>query len=67
MRHPRQPLVTVRDPEAAEHRGPGFGVTDVTELDADLTRRHTGEPLFPYDPTLQSVTDPAARPPGRRP
>ncbi|GGL04728.1 protocatechuate 3,4-dioxygenase subunit beta [Sphaerisporangium melleum] len=45
LRHPRQPLVAVRDPDAVELTGPVFGVTDVTELDADLTRRHAGEPL----------------------
>ena len=45
LRHPEQPLVTVRDPEAVELSGPVFGVTDVTALDADLTRQHVGEPL----------------------
>lgn len=45
LRHPRQPLVAVEDPEAVELTGPVFGVSDVTELDADLTRRHLGEPL----------------------
>jgi protocatechuate 3,4-dioxygenase beta subunit len=45
LRHPRQPLVPVRDPEAVELTGPAFGVSDTTDLDADLTRRHTGEPL----------------------
>jgi protocatechuate 3,4-dioxygenase beta subunit len=45
LRHPRQPLVSVTDPEALELSGPVFGVTDVTELDRDLTRQHAGEPL----------------------
>jgi len=45
LRHPTQPLIAVRDPEAVELSGPAFGVTDVTELDADLTRQHHGEPL----------------------
>ncbi|WP_194916723.1 protocatechuate 3,4-dioxygenase subunit beta [Catenulispora rubra] len=45
LRHPEQPLVTVQDPEAVELSGPVFGITDVTELDTDLTRQHTGEPL----------------------
>ncbi|AUY52977.1 protocatechuate 3,4-dioxygenase subunit beta [Streptomyces sp. CB01881] len=45
LRHPEHPLVAVADPEAAELTGPAFGATDVTELDADLTRQHTGEPL----------------------
>ncbi|WP_260607067.1 protocatechuate 3,4-dioxygenase subunit beta, partial [Streptomyces sp. WAC08241] len=45
LRHPRQPLMAVRDPEMVELTGPAFGVTDVTELDHDLTRQHVGEPL----------------------
>ncbi|MFD3515556.1 protocatechuate 3,4-dioxygenase subunit beta [Streptomyces sp. NPDC058657] len=48
LRHPRQPLVALTgdsDPEAAELYGPVFGVTDVTALDADLTRQHAGDPL----------------------
>jgi protocatechuate 3,4-dioxygenase beta subunit len=41
-RHPRQPPYPVRlDPEAVEL----FGVTDVTELDNDLTRQQAGEPI----------------------
>ncbi|WP_433425846.1 protocatechuate 3,4-dioxygenase subunit beta [Microtetraspora malaysiensis] len=44
LRHPERPLVAA--PEAfTELRGPVFGVTDVTELDSDLTRQHHGEPL----------------------
>jgi protocatechuate 3,4-dioxygenase beta subunit len=45
LRHPKEPLVGLDDPDAVELSGPVFGVTDVTELDADLTRRHLGEPL----------------------
>ncbi|WP_248964108.1 protocatechuate 3,4-dioxygenase subunit beta [Sphaerisporangium perillae] len=45
LRYPRQPLVDVRDPEAVELSGPVFGVTDVTDVDWDLTRQHHGEPL----------------------
>ncbi|MFC5907534.1 protocatechuate 3,4-dioxygenase subunit beta [Streptacidiphilus monticola] len=45
LRHPTQPLIVVKDPEAVELSGPVFGVTDVTDLDSDLTRQHTGEPL----------------------
>ncbi|GAA2029324.1 protocatechuate 3,4-dioxygenase subunit beta [Catenulispora yoronensis] len=45
LRHPLQPLVSVADPEALELSGPVFGVTDVVELDRDLTRQHVGEPL----------------------
>ncbi|MDX6356536.1 MAG: protocatechuate 3,4-dioxygenase, beta subunit, partial [Streptomyces sp.] len=37
LRHPKQPLVEMADPEAVELSGPVFGVTDVTDLDADLT------------------------------
>ncbi|SDI10466.1 protocatechuate 3,4-dioxygenase beta subunit [Sinosporangium album] len=35
----------MEDPDAAELTGPVFGVTDVSPLDADLTRRHLAEPL----------------------
>jgi protocatechuate 3,4-dioxygenase beta subunit len=45
LRHPRQALVAVRDPDAVELTGPVFGITDVTELDSNLTRQHHGEPL----------------------
>ncbi|MBP0458719.1 protocatechuate 3,4-dioxygenase subunit beta [Streptomyces montanisoli] len=46
LRHPHRPLVAVEgDPEAVELSGPVFGATDVTALDCDLTRQHTGEPL----------------------
>jgi protocatechuate 3,4-dioxygenase, beta subunit len=45
LRHPRRPLVTPADPDAAELSGPVFGVTDLAPLDADLTQRHGGEPL----------------------
>ncbi|MGV9376019.1 protocatechuate 3,4-dioxygenase subunit beta [Nonomuraea sp. NPDC003707] len=45
LRHPKQPLVTLKDPEAAELAGPVFGVADVAPFDADLTRQHAGEPL----------------------
>ncbi|MFJ9467772.1 protocatechuate 3,4-dioxygenase subunit beta [Streptomyces caniferus] len=62
LRHPRQPLVTVRDPEAAELCGPAFGVTDVTELDADLTRQHTGEPLGERITVTGRVLDRGGRP-----
>ncbi|WP_306325558.1 protocatechuate 3,4-dioxygenase subunit beta [Streptomyces venezuelae] len=45
LRHPKQPPVPLKDPEAVELTGPVFGATDVTPLDHDLTRRHHGEPL----------------------
>ncbi|MBC3989041.1 protocatechuate 3,4-dioxygenase subunit beta [Streptomyces sp. AC563] len=62
LRHPRQPLVSAGDPEAAELRGPVFGVTDVTETDADLTRQHLGEPLGERITVSGRVTDRAGRP-----
>ncbi|WUV85006.1 protocatechuate 3,4-dioxygenase subunit beta [Streptomyces sp. NBC_01476] len=62
LRHPRQPLVPVTDPEAVELTGPAFGVTDVTELDADLTRRHHGEPLGERITVTGAVRDRAGRP-----
>ncbi|WP_157252114.1 protocatechuate 3,4-dioxygenase subunit beta [Nonomuraea typhae] len=45
LRHPHQPPILVDDPDAAELHGPVFGVTDVHPRDADLTRRHAGQPL----------------------
>ncbi|WP_406356935.1 protocatechuate 3,4-dioxygenase subunit beta [Streptomyces sp. NBC_00658] len=47
LRHPKQPLVAVSggDPETVELSGPVFGVTDITEIDNDLTRHHRGEPI----------------------
>lgn len=62
LRHPHQPLVAVRDPEAVELSGPAFGVTDVTELDGDLTRRHSGEPLGERIVVTGRVLDRAGRP-----
>ncbi|MFF0448934.1 protocatechuate 3,4-dioxygenase subunit beta [Streptomyces sp. NPDC004609] len=63
LRHPHLPLVTVDgDPEAAELSGPVFGVTDVTGLDADLTRQHPGEPLGERITVTGRVLDRAGRP-----
>ncbi|MFT2016571.1 protocatechuate 3,4-dioxygenase subunit beta [Streptomyces sp. 796.1] len=62
LRHPKQPLVSVGDPEAVEWYGPVFGVTDVTETDADLTRQHIGEPLGERITVSGRVTDRAGRP-----
>ncbi|MFD5517999.1 protocatechuate 3,4-dioxygenase subunit beta [Streptomyces sp. NPDC127066] len=47
LRHPEQPLVAVSggDPETVELSGPVFGVTDITEVDNDLTLQHRGEPI----------------------
>ncbi len=62
LRHPTQPLVAVRDPEAVELTGPVFGVTDVTALDHDLTRQHTGEPLGERITVTGRVLDRDGRP-----
>ncbi|MET7619147.1 protocatechuate 3,4-dioxygenase subunit beta [Streptomyces sp. NPDC005408] len=63
LRHPKQPLIPMgQDPEAAELHGPVFGVTDVTELDADLTRRHPGEPLGERITVTGRVLDRSGRP-----
>lgn len=45
LRHPKQPLTVVQDPDAMELGGPVFGAVDVTALDTDLTAQHVGEPL----------------------
>ena len=62
LRHPRQPPVPVKDPDAVELGGPVFGVTDVVDLDADLTRRHPGEPLGERITVTGRVLDRAGRP-----
>lgn len=62
LRHPRRPPVVVADPDAAELAGPVFGVTDVTALDADLTRQHLGEPLGERITVTGRVLDRAGRP-----
>ena len=54
--------VPVRDPEAVELHGPVFGVTDVTALDRDLTRQHTGEPLGERITVSGRVVDRQGRP-----
>ncbi|MEU0569133.1 protocatechuate 3,4-dioxygenase subunit beta [Nonomuraea sp. NPDC005983] len=62
LRHPKQPLMPVRDPEAAELTGPVFGVTDVTALDSDLTSQHPGQPLGERIIVRGRVLDRAGRP-----
>ncbi|KUL46078.1 protocatechuate 3,4-dioxygenase [Streptomyces sp. NRRL F-4489] len=62
LRHPRQPLVPVLDPEAAELSGPVFGRTDLTDLDHDLTRRHSSAPLGERITVTGRVLDRAGRP-----
>ncbi|MFI7108767.1 protocatechuate 3,4-dioxygenase subunit beta [Nonomuraea sp. NPDC050227] len=62
LRHPKQPLVALKDPEASELSGPVFGVTDVTALDSDLTRQHLGEPLGERITVTGRVLDRQGRP-----
>ncbi|MGW5336437.1 protocatechuate 3,4-dioxygenase subunit beta [Streptomyces bauhiniae] len=62
LRHPERPLVAPHDPEAVELSGPVFGVTDVTELDNDLTRQHQGEPLGERITVTGRVLDRSGRP-----
>jgi protocatechuate 3,4-dioxygenase beta subunit len=62
LRHPTQPLTVVTDPEAVELWGPVFGTGDVTELDADLTRQHGGEPIGERMTVSGRVTDRSGRP-----
>ncbi|WP_214411294.1 protocatechuate 3,4-dioxygenase subunit beta [Sphaerisporangium fuscum] len=62
LRHPKRPLVAAGDPEAVELSGPVFGVTDVTELDHDLTRQHHGEPLGERIQVTGRVLDRYGRP-----
>ena len=62
LRHPKQQLTVVTDPEAVELWGPVFGAGDVTELDADLTRQHSGEPLGERITVSGQVTDRRGRP-----
>ncbi|NUP04218.1 MAG: protocatechuate 3,4-dioxygenase subunit beta [Nonomuraea sp.] len=62
LRHPKQPLVALKDPEAGELSGPVFGVTDVTALDSDLTRQHLGEPLGERITVTGRVLDRDGRP-----
>jgi protocatechuate 3,4-dioxygenase, beta subunit len=62
LRHPTQGLVSVADPEAAELRGPVFGVADVAALDSDLTAQHTGEPLGERITVTGRVLDRAGQP-----
>ncbi len=61
LRHPKRPLVAASE-AFTELRGPVFGVTDVTELDADLTRHHPGEPLGERIVVTGRVVDRNGRP-----
>ncbi|MFD9688977.1 protocatechuate 3,4-dioxygenase subunit beta [Kitasatospora sp. NPDC059146] len=62
LRHPLGPLVAVHDPEAVELTSPAFGVTDITDLDSDLTRQHTGEPVGERITVAGRVLDRDGRP-----
>ncbi|MEU8399347.1 protocatechuate 3,4-dioxygenase subunit beta [Nonomuraea sp. NPDC048892] len=62
LRHPRQPLVPIKDPEAVELSGPVFGVTDVAPADNDLTKQHMGEPLGERITVQGRVLDRGGRP-----
>jgi protocatechuate 3,4-dioxygenase beta subunit len=62
LRHPKQPLVVVGDPDAVELSGPVFGVTDVTDHDSDLTRQHHSEPLGERITVTGRVLDRQGRP-----
>jgi protocatechuate 3,4-dioxygenase beta subunit len=61
-RHPHQPLLPVRDPEAVELAGPVFGATDVNLLGCDLTRQHPGEPIGERITVSGRVLDRLGRP-----
>ncbi|MFF4181996.1 protocatechuate 3,4-dioxygenase subunit beta [Streptomyces sp. NPDC001691] len=60
----RAPLALGGDPEAVELYGPVFGATEVTALDADLTRQHTGDPHGERITVSGRVVDRAGRPVG---
>ena len=62
LRHPKQPLVAMTDPEALELSGPVFGIADVSSLDSDLTRQHLGEPLGERITVSGRVLDREGRP-----
>ncbi|MFI0257905.1 protocatechuate 3,4-dioxygenase subunit beta [Streptomyces sp. NPDC017056] len=63
LRHPtRPPVLLPTDPESAELNGPVFGHTDVTSLDHDLTRHHTGAPIGERITLTGHVLDSRGRP-----
>ncbi|MGW1866715.1 protocatechuate 3,4-dioxygenase subunit beta [Streptomyces mauvecolor] len=63
LREPlRAPVPMGRDPEAVELYGPVFGVTEVTPLDADLTRQHVGDPHGERITVSGKVVDRSGRP-----
>ncbi|WP_026423280.1 protocatechuate 3,4-dioxygenase subunit beta [Actinokineospora inagensis] len=62
LRHPRQPLLPIVDPEAVELAGPVFGATDVSSLDSDLTLGLAGEPAGQRITVTGRVVDRSGRP-----
>ncbi|MGK5637924.1 protocatechuate 3,4-dioxygenase subunit beta [Streptomyces sp. URMC 126] len=63
QRRPQQPpLSLLCDPDAVELTGPVFGPADVDPADADLTRRHPGEPIGERITVAGRVTDRRGRP-----
>jgi protocatechuate 3,4-dioxygenase, beta subunit len=62
LRHPANPPVIVKDPDAVELTGPVFGAADVTALDTDLTRQHSGEPIGERITVTGRVLDRSGRP-----
>ncbi|GAA4112287.1 protocatechuate 3,4-dioxygenase subunit beta [Streptomyces hundungensis] len=63
LREPtRAPVAVGGDPEAVELYGPVFGTTEVTPLDADLTRRHLADPHGERITVSGRVLDRAGRP-----
>ncbi len=61
LRAPKRPLVILPH-TLSELTGPTFGDDDVGELDHDLTRQHSGEPLGERIIVSGRVTDSAGRP-----
>jgi protocatechuate 3,4-dioxygenase, beta subunit len=61
LRHPSRPLVPLAH-TLSELTGPVYGHDDVTAEEADLTRRHAGEPLGERIIVAGRVMDEAGRP-----
>ena len=61
LRHPHRPLVIAAD-APVELAGPVFGAADVSDLDADLTTTHRGEPLGERIVVVGQVRDRSGQP-----
>ena len=61
LRAPREPLIILPE-HLDDPTGPAFGESDVTELDADLTRQFGGDPLGERIIVTGRVTDTTGRP-----